>query len=195
MLESVAHIPSFLKFLPGRGAVEIDILEVLPGSYGPNYKEDKVPPKLACLRRVWQLWYGRTTGKLWFFCEIWNIILVIYGNIKIQFTTIWKSLRFGILDVWCLGKDVMNQGGGGQGGPQNPFHRRWTLESASLKAMCFIPSLTCHGHICLKLSFSGVLIFDKLYLNEWGNYPIWTNQVINTSVKRAEVTPSGGLVK
>jgi len=26
----------------GRGALEIDILEVLPGSYGPNYKEDKV---------------------------------------------------------------------------------------------------------------------------------------------------------
>lgn len=36
-----------MYFLPGRGALEIDILEVLPGSYGPNYKEDKVPPRFA----------------------------------------------------------------------------------------------------------------------------------------------------
>ena len=32
-----------LDKVPGRGALEIDILEVLPGSYGPNYKKDKAP--------------------------------------------------------------------------------------------------------------------------------------------------------
>ena len=117
------------------------------------------------------------------FIEIWNIILVIYRNIKIQFTTIWKSLRFGILDVWCLGKDVMNQGRGGRAAPKirSTVGGHWSLQTSKRCA------LYQAWHATATFVWSWVLqafwfLTNCTWMNEW---IILTNRVINTLVKRA----------
>jgi hypothetical protein len=45
----------FFVDVPGRGALEIDILEVLPGSYGPNYKKDKADAVAMVIGDDWEI--------------------------------------------------------------------------------------------------------------------------------------------
>ena len=156
---------------PGRGALEIDILEVLPGSYGPNYKKDK-----ALYDATMPEGHGEN-GDDWERLPGFFRCLISYSYMMLHdVTCTYLFMDFKItfffkvgIDVGWLGQvQLLNLGGRAAKKITTGVMRRWRLAFANLKARSFIPSWICHGHICRALSIGVSFPVDlPFHISSW----------------------------